>query len=255
MLLHGRELQEAGRYEESRRQFEKTLRSAQVASPAMEATALEHVGFAYYSLRRFAEAERAFSHCLQLRDQLYGANNQTDPNHARILTSLASVQFAANRFRQAEQALDLAGIIWRNVPASLRNDHYVMYLNNVAVFKYRERRYADAARYLREVMAVWQGSLAGHDARLIRAKGSLADVLSRLGEHEEADRLSAEALRDFSTKFEHEPLIAAELLGVRSIVLRRSRRGREAAPFERLARDFLRKAEVTSRVDVSLLAR
>jgi hypothetical protein len=81
----------------------------------------------------------------------------------------------------------------------------------------------------------------------------LGTDLSRLGLHDEADRLSSEALAAFSGKLEQEPIVAAELLSIRSSVLRKAKRGREAQAVEALARDFLRRSELHHRVDVSQL--
>jgi hypothetical protein len=78
-------------------------------------------------------------------------------------------------------------------------------------------------------------------------------VLSQLGRHDEADRLSGEALADFDSKLEQELLVTAELLSVRASILRKAKRGREAQALEALSRDFLRKTELQHGIDVSRL--
>jgi tetratricopeptide (TPR) repeat protein len=253
MLQRGRELQASGRHNESRRHFEKVLRTAQAMGPPNESVALEWLGSTYFELRRLAEAQRALIRCLELRNQIWGSRNQSDPHHARILTSLGGVESALHRFRQAEDRFDEALKIWRSVPGAQQSAEFGAYLNNVAMLNYAQGRYSDAVRHLGEVVALWRNSVASDDRRLVQAKSNLAGVLSRLGFHDEADRLSSEALAAFSGKLEQEPIVAAELLSIRSSVLRKAKRKREAQAVEALARDFLRRSELHHRVDVSQL--
>ncbi|MBL8296147.1 MAG: tetratricopeptide repeat protein [Bryobacterales bacterium] len=141
--------------------------------------------------------------------------------------------------------------IWRSIPGSGKNGDFAANLNNIGLLYFRQGRYSDAARRLREAVALFQDSVPADDPRLAKARYNLAGVVSRLGLHEEADRLSSRALADFSGKLDQEPQLAAELLSIRGSVLRKAKRGREAKVVEALARDFLRKAGAHHRVDVS----
>lgn len=221
----------------------------------MSPSAWEWLGAAYVELRRLAEAQRALVRCLELRNQLWGSRNERDPHHAGILISLGSVELSLHRFRQAEDRFDEAFRIWQRVPGGQQNVEFGAYLNNVAMLNCARGRYSDAARHLREVVALWQDLLRSDDRRLVQAKSNLAGVLSRLGLHDEADRLSSEALADFSGKLEREPVAAVELLSIRSSILRAAKRGRETQHLEALARDLLRKTALQHRVDVSQLSR
>ncbi len=254
MLQRGRELQGNGHHQESLRLFEKALRKAEGMGPLSESIALEWVGSAYFKLRRLAESERALVRCLDLRNRLFGAGNERDPNHARILTSLGSVELLLGRYSQAEGRFDMALGIWRGDPGADKNGNFAVNLNNIGLLYFTEGRYSDAARRLREAVALMQDSFPADDQRLANTKCNLAGVLSRLGLHDEADRFSSQALADFSGKLDQEPLIAADLLTIRGSVLRKAKRGREAKAVEALARDFLRKAGAHHRVDVSAFA-
>jgi hypothetical protein len=77
---------------------------------------------------------------------------------------------------------------------SLRSDDFVTYLNDVAIVDYARGQYSNCARQLRQVIEVWQDTLKLDHRKLIRAKYSLADVLSQLGVREEVDRLSSQAI-------------------------------------------------------------
>jgi hypothetical protein len=105
------------------------------------------------------------------------------------------------------------------------------------------------------LLALLQDTIPSGDRRLVQAKSSLAAVLSRLGRHDEADRLSREALAAFDSKLEQEPFLTVELLSIRASVLRKAKRGREAQAVEALRREFLRKTELPHRVDVSQISR
>jgi tetratricopeptide (TPR) repeat protein len=255
MVQRGRELLASGRHQESRRHFEKLARTATQWGPVHESIALEWLGSTYVELRRLTEAERALARCVKLRESLWSVRNRNDPNHARILTSLGGVELALRRFRQAGERLDQARDIWQRIPADRRRDEFATYVNNVALLDYAEGRYSDAAERLRELVGMWQDFFPADDRRLAQAKSNLAGVLSRLGFHDEADRFSSQSLAGFSAKLDQEPLVAAELLSVRSSVLRKAKREREAQRLEDLARDFLRKTELSHRIDISQLGR
>jgi tetratricopeptide (TPR) repeat protein len=251
LLQRGRELQESGRHQDSLRLFETALRMAEGMGPPSESLALSWVGSAYFKLRRLAESERALVRCVELRNRLWGTGNELDPNHARILTSLGAVELLLGRSRQAEERFDKALGIWRSVPGGDKDGDFAANLNNIAMLYFTQRRYSDAAGRFGEVVAMFQDSVSSDDNRLAQARSNLADTLSRLGQHDEADRLSSQALADFSGKMDQEPLIAADLLTIRGSVLRKAKRGREAKAVEARARDFLRKAGAHHRVDVS----
>ncbi|HUQ95562.1 MAG TPA: tetratricopeptide repeat protein [Bryobacteraceae bacterium] len=252
-LQRGRDLQESGRHQDSQRLFEKALRIVERIDPASEAVALAWLGSAYSELRRWSEGERTLVRCLELRNKLWGSANERDPNHARILISLGGVEVVMRRYKQAEERFDLALRIRKSVPGGNQGGEFAANLNNLAIMYSAQGNYSVAARYLREALAVWQDSVPADDRRLAKARYNLAGVLSHLGLHAEADKLSSEALTGFNSKLDQEPLVAAELLSTRSSVLRKAKRGREAKALEALARDFLRKAEVHQRVDVSAL--
>ena len=254
LLQRGRELQGSGHHQDSLRLFEKALRTAEGMGPLSEAIALEWVGSAYLKLGRLAESERALVRCVELRDKVWGTANGRNPNHARILTSLGGVELVLGRYKQAEERFDMALGIWRGVPRRDKDEDFAANLNNIGLLYFTQGRYSDAARRLREAVTLFQDSVPADDQRLAKAKCNLAGVLSRLGLHEEADRLSSQALTGFSGKMDQEPLIAADLLTIRGSVLRKAKRGREAKAVEARARDFLRKAGAHHRVDVSAFA-
>jgi len=254
LLQHGRELQESGRHQDSLGVFEKALRMAEGMGPFSESLALSWVGSAHFKLRRLAESERALVRCVELRNRLWGTGNERDPNDARILTALGVVEFVLGRYSQAEGHFDMALGIWRSVPGGDKDGDFAANLNNIAMLYFTQRRYSDAAGRFGEVVAMFQDSVSSDDNRLAQARSNLADTLSRLGQHDEADRLSSQALADFSGKMDQEPLIAAALLTIRCSVLRKAKRGREAKAVEALARDYLRKAGAHHRVDVSAFA-
>jgi len=254
LLQRGRELQESGHHQESLRLFEKALRTAEGMGPLSESIALEWVGSAYFELRRLAESERALVRCLELRDRFWGAGDGRNHNHARILTSLGGVELVLGRYKQAEGRFDMAISIWRSIPGSAKNGDFAANLNNIGMLYFTQRRYSAAAGRLREAVTLMQDSVPADDPRLAKARYNLAGVLSRLGLHEEADMFSSQALTDFSSKLDQEPLIAAELLTIRGSVLRKAKRGREAKAVEARAWDFLRKAGAHHRVDVSAFA-
>jgi len=254
LLQRGRELQGRGHHQESLGVFEKALRMAEGMDPFSESFALSCVGSAYFKLRRLAESERALVRSLELRNSLFGVGNERDPNHARILTSLGVVELVSGRYSQAEGRFDLALGIWRSVPGADKDGDFAVNLNNIGLLYFTQGRYSDAARHLREAVALMQDSFPADDPRLANAKCNLAGVLSRLGLHDEADRLSSQALAGFSSKMDQEPLVAAELLTIRGSVLRKAKRGREAKAAEARARDYLRKAGAHHRVDISAFA-
>ena len=254
LLQRGRELQGSGHHQDSLRLFEKALRKAEGMGPLSESIALEWVGSAYFELGRLAESERALVRCLELRNRFLGAGNERDHNHARILTSLGGVELVLGRYKQAEGRFDMAISIWRSIPGSARTGAFAANLNNIGMLYFAQGRYSDAARRLREAVALMQNSVPADDPRLAKARYNLAGVLSRLGLHAEADMFSSQALTGFSGKLDQEPLVAAELLTIRGSVLRKAKRGREAKAVEARARDFLRKAGAHHRVDVSAFA-
>lgn len=212
---------------------------------------MEWVGNAYFELRRLAESERAFVRCLELRDKAWGAGNGRNHKYARILTSLGGVELLRGRYRQAEERFDMAISIWRSIPQGEKDGNFAANLNNIGMLCFKQGRYADAARRFREVVTLFQDSSPADDKRLASARGNLAAALSHLGLHDEADRLSSQALADFSGKLDQEPQLAAELLSIRAVVLRKAKRGREAKDVETRAQEFLRKAGAHHRVDVS----
>lgn len=255
MLLRGRDLQVSGRHGESRKHFEKVLRMAQAIGPAETSVVWAWLGSTYFELHRLAESQQAFVRCLELRGQTWGARNERDPDHARVLTSLGAVELAMHRFRQAEERLNAASKIWRLVPEQRTTVDFGQHLQNLAMLKYEQRRYADSAQGFREVIALLEEILFVDDRRLARARAGLATTLSLLGSHDEADAVSRLALTAFEGKLEQEPFVAAELLSIRASVLRKAKRGREAQQLEALSRDFLRKTELQHTVDASTLGR
>jgi tetratricopeptide (TPR) repeat protein len=226
MIDRGRELKAAGRHQESQRHFEKVLRTTEGMGPVHQSIALEWLGSTYFERRRLNEAKRALVRCLELRENLWGSRNQSDLHHARILTSVGGVELALRQYTEAEHHFDQARHIWKRTPDGGKDSEFPAFLNNMAMLNYAQGRYSEAAQHLREVVAVWQDSVPADDRRLAQAKYNLAGVLSRLGQYDEADRLSSEALTGFAAKMDQEPLIAAELLSIRSAVLRKIGRGR-----------------------------
>ena len=254
LLQRGKELQGNGQHQDSLRYFERALRKGERMGPMSESIAWEWVGTSYFELRRLAESERAFVRCLELRDKVWGVGNGRNHNYARILTSLWGVELLLGRYRQAEERFDMAISIWRSIPQGEKDGNFAANLNNIGMLCFKQGRYADAARWLREVVALFQDSFPADDQRLASARGNLAAALSHLGLHDEADRLSSQALADFNGKLDQEPQLAAELLSIRVVVLRKAKRGREAKAVEARAREFLRKAGAHHRVDVSAFA-
>jgi tetratricopeptide (TPR) repeat protein len=252
MLQRGRELQAAGRHQESLRQFERASRTSEGLGPLAQSMVLEWLGASYFELRRLTEARRVLLRCLELRANL--PSRQNGPHDARLLTSLGGVELSLRRYRDAEEHLGEALRIWQNAPRGRKGTDFAILLNNLAILNYTQRRYPAAAERLRQVVALCENSAPAGDRRLAQARSNLAGVLSRLGHHEDADRFSSEALSGFSGNLEQEPLTAAELLSVRASVLRKAGRGREAKSVEALARDFLRRTGLHQRVDVSLLS-
>jgi tetratricopeptide (TPR) repeat protein len=251
-LQRGRELQAAGRHQESLRQFERALRASEGLGPLAQSMALEWLASSYLELRRLTEARRVLLRCLELRAPL-ASRQVPDLHHTRLLTSLGGIELSLKRYREAEEHLGQALHIWKHAPGGRNGPDLAILLNNLAMLNYAQRRYAAAAERLRQVVALCEESAPAGDRRLAQARSNLAGVLSLLGNHDEADRLSRKALSGFSGSLEQEPLTAAELLSIRASVLRKSGRRREAKAVEAQAREFLRRTGLHQRVDVSLL--
>jgi tetratricopeptide (TPR) repeat protein len=253
LLQSGRLLQAAGRHEESRRYFERLLQTATGMGPLSHSVALVWLASAHYEVGRLTEARRALLDSIELRERTWGIRNQSDPHHARILTSLGGLELAVRRYAQAEDWLLRAMAIWERAPDRENDADFVMCLNNLAILDYVRNRDTQAARRLRQVVASWQVSLPPNDRRLVRAQSNLAGVLSRLGRHEEADQFSSEALAAFSQDLAREPIVAVELLSIRRSILRRGKRKREAKVVEAQLREFLQRTDLPHRIDISLL--
>jgi tetratricopeptide (TPR) repeat protein len=255
MVQRGWELLQFGSPDELRDHAEKLLRSAEALGPEQKSIGLAWVGLAYAEQGRSAEAERALTNCLNLRELLWSDSNQSNPDHAMILTALGGLYVDLRQYDKAEKRLDEAGRIWRSRPGGSQDSDVAVYANNSGMLWYGRGQYSKAEPYLREAVVLLERFAADDDNRLAQARAHLAAALSRLNLHVEADALSAQALTKFKHKLEKQPFIGSELLAVRLLVLRRAKRRHEAKVLEEFARVFQSRIGTRHVVDISALAR
>ena len=246
---------ESDRADELQHHVEKLLRSAEALGPEQKSISLAWIGLTYAEQGRSVDAERALLTCVNLRELLWGQANQSNLDHARILTALGGVYIDLSQYDKAQQRLDEAGRIWRSSPEGSQDPEVATYLNNAGMLRYGRRQYAEAEPYMREAVALLQKSAADDDHRLAQVRAHLAAILSRLKLNDEADVLSAQAIDSFKHKLEQQPVVGSELLAVRLLVLRRARRRHEAKLVEALAREFQSRTRGRHVVDISALAR
>jgi tetratricopeptide (TPR) repeat protein len=249
-LQRGQELQAAGRHLAAQAQFIVTLRVARKLDPAREVLALAWLGSASVEAGRFAEGEQYLLQCLALREQLWRAANQRDPNHATLLSSLGAIDHRFGRYEDSERRLSEALTIWRSMNET-SGVEYGICLNNLAMLRYSQRRFMEAADHLREAIKTWQNTMPPSDPRLAQGIANLSGVLSRLNLHEEADACSSRALAMFEDGRNRDPAIVARLMLIRARVLRNAKRGREARRLEQRARELTGEMGTEDVVDIS----
>lgn len=249
-LQRGQKLHAAGRHLEAHGKFAEALRMAQNLDRTREALALAWLGSSSLESGRFAEGERYLIQCLALRDQLWGSANQRDPNHATLLSSLGAIDQRLGRYEQSERRLNEAVTIWRNI-AETSGVEYGICLNNLAMLRYSQRRFREAADFLREAIKAWQNTVPRSASRLAQGMANLAGVLSRLDLHQDADAWSSQALAMFEDGENRDSAVSVRLLTARAKVLRNAKRGREAKRLEQRARELARQLGLGHVVDIS----
>jgi tetratricopeptide (TPR) repeat protein len=249
-LQRGQELQAAGHPLAAQAQFIATLRVARELDPAHQALALAWLGSASVEAGRFAEGEQYLLQCLALREQLWGPANQRDSNHAKLLSSLGAIDHRFGRYEDSERRLSEALTIWRSINETSDVD-YGICLNNLAMLRYSQRRFMEAADHLREAIKAWQHTMPPSDRRLAQGVANLAGVLSRLNLHEEADACSSRALAMYEDGRNRDSAIIVRLMMIRAGVLRNAKRGREAKRLEQRARELTGEMGIEHVVDIS----
>jgi tetratricopeptide (TPR) repeat protein len=165
LVQHGWELLQSGRPDELRNHAEKLLRSAEALGPEQKSIGLAWLGLTYVEQGRSADAERALVSCVKLRELLWGQANQTNLDHARILTALGGVYIDLSQYDKAQERLDEAGRIWRSAPGGIKDPEVATYLNNSGMLRYGRRQYSEAEPYMREAVVLLQKSAANDDYR------------------------------------------------------------------------------------------
>ncbi|MCC6589744.1 MAG: tetratricopeptide repeat protein [Bryobacterales bacterium] len=250
-VAYGSQLHKSGRHKDALRYFKKMLRDGAGDERAERMVVLAWLGTVNSDLERWTEAERALLNCLAIRDELWSATNGSDPLHARVLSSLGSVEIKLGKQSQANRHLKAASEIWARVGDS--DSQLAAHWNNVAFIALTQKRYTEAAAGFRKAVALFEGDTQPDDRDLARARLNLARALSHLSLHAEADTYSRKALEGFQAGMDREPALAAELISVRCEVLRRAKRGHEAKELSELLNHYLAQTESRHRVDVSTL--
>jgi tetratricopeptide (TPR) repeat protein len=251
----GQELQASGLRDEARRKFTEALDLGQRIDSNREAIALALLASASMDMGRVREAEQALVRCVALHEGLRGQSDYDYRAHATVLTALATIDVQLGRANQAERRFAEALPIWESVTGRLNDPEFAAYLNNLAVLRYQQRQYQKAEESLQQALVIWRQTTTENDPKLVQGMAHLARVRSVLGKDDEADALSAEALRSFAGDQGRNPLIAFQVLCIRSRVLRKAKRVREAKALEAQAQNLVRQTNDRNIVDLATLMR
>ncbi len=168
-----------------------------LASEEEKASLCNLLGILYSDTQRYAEAEEAYKHALEIRERLAQTSPAAfEPNLAMSYNNLGSLYDDTQRYAEAEEAykhaLEIQERLAQNNPAAFEPDLAISY-NNLGALYSDTQRYAEAeeaykhALEIRERLA--QTSPAAFEPNLAMSYnnlGSLYDDTQRYAEAEEA---------------------------------------------------------------------
>lgn len=153
------------------------------------ANALNDIGFNYFAMGRYEEAEPVFREVLELRRKIYGEEHL---QYASSLNNLATLYQSLKRFKEAEsfslQTLDL-----RRKLLGKEHTRYATSLLNLGVLYMEQDKLKQAEDLLTEALDVLAKTEGVRDARYGIALNNLAAVYDDQGAFEKAERVYNQA--------------------------------------------------------------
>jgi eukaryotic-like serine/threonine-protein kinase len=158
--------------------------------PDVEADLRSTIGYVYYDLGQYTNAEAMFRVALAVRKKLLGNEH---PAVAASLGGLASMLWAQGKFAEAETLYREALAMNRKLLGS-EHPSVALSLNNVGLALWREGKLAEAEAMHREALALRKKLLGLEHPDVAASVNNLAGVLQEQSKFVEAETLFREAL-------------------------------------------------------------
>jgi tetratricopeptide (TPR) repeat protein len=184
-----------------------------------------------YHLRRYAEADQAYAHSLEIRRQKL---QPTDSLIALSLQSLASVDIEMRRFAAAEQRLKEALEIQERAFGA-DNHNVAACLDGLARVRLGQGRFAEAESLAQRALSIRERATPLDESDLAYAQCRLGAVLNAQGRYVESEELFRSALAIRERLYVPDDPLVGESISLLADLLREQNRHSEAEPMLRRA--------------------
>jgi serine/threonine-protein kinase len=167
------------------------LESELIDQPLVRATLQRTIGWVYFELGLYDDAERLLDQALEAQEQLLGPDNL---EVALCLNNLGSVYWAQRRLEEAAQSYERCLSIRQRI-CDPDDPLLAKSYNNLALAYTHQGRHRDAEPLFREAIRVFEKVHGPDHPDLARSLNSLANLLRDRGEYEEAEALLLRAIR------------------------------------------------------------
>lgn len=167
------------------------LENELVDQPLVRATLQRTIGWVYFELGLYDEAERLFDQALEVQEQLLG------PDHldvAQSVNNLGSVYWRQRHLEKAEQSYERCLRI-RERTCEPDDPLLAKSYNNLAIAYGAQGRYEEAEPLNRKAVQVLEKAHGVDHPDVARSLNSLANLLRRQGKFGEAEQLYLRAIR------------------------------------------------------------
>ncbi len=167
------------------------LENELVDQPLVRATLQRTIGWVYFELGLYDDAERLLDQALEAQERLLG---EDDLEVAMSLNNLGSVYWAQRHLDKAAQSYERCLRI-REQACEPGDPLLAKTYNNLALAYTHQGRHEKAEPLFRGAIRVFEKAHGGDHPDLARTLNSLANLLRDLGEYDEAEALLQRAIR------------------------------------------------------------